>query len=402
MRKLVAGLAAVCAAAVVQADPVTDWNARAGEIILGAGAGTPSANRVMAMVQTAVYEAVNRITQRYPASAFPLEAAPGASAEAAVAAASCAALRRLLPASSAAIDRHCGEALAAVPDGDAKAAGIALGEKAAEAVLASRADDHAMRVVPYRPAAAPGVYVPTTLPVIPHWSRRKPWLLESASQFRPGPPPDLKSATWTRDYGEVKALGARDGSTRTPEQTAIAKFWEGTLPTVYHGVVRSVTGQHGREITRNARLFMAVTQAMDDALIAVFEAKYHYNFWRPITAIRNGDQDGNDATLPDLTWLPLIETPMHPEYPCAHCIVAATVATVIAADVGGEPMPMLTTASDVVKGAVRSWATPEDLVREVSLARIYDGVHYRHSTEAGAAMGRQVGALAAQKLLAPP
>jgi hypothetical protein len=100
--------------------------------------------------------------------------------------------------------------------------------------------------------------------------------------------------------------------------------------------------------------------------------------------------------------LPLIETPMHPEYPCAHCIVAATVATVIAADVGGEPMPMLTTASDVVKGAVRSWATPEDLVREVSLARIYDGVHYRHSTEAGAAMGRQVGALAAQKLLAPP
>jgi hypothetical protein len=200
----------------------------------------------------------------------------------------------------------------------------------------------------------------------------------------------------------VKALGARDGSTRSAEQTAIARFWEGTLPTVYHGVVRSVTGQPGREVTRNARLFMAVTQAMDDALIAVFDAKYHYNFWRPITAIRNGDQDGNDATLPDLTWLPLIETPMHPEYPCAHCIVAASVATVIAADAGGEPMPTLTTGSDVVKGAVRSWAAPEDLVREVSLARIYDGVHYRNSTEVGAAMGRQVGGLAAQKLLAPP
>jgi hypothetical protein len=136
-------------------------------------------------------------------------------------------------------------------------------------------------------------------------------------------------------------------------------------------------------------------------MIAVFEAKYHYNFWRPITAIRNGDNDGNDATARDELWLPLIDTPVHPEYPCAHCIIAAAVATVISADVGGGEMPRLETRSDVVD-AVRSWATPEDLVREVSLARIYDGVHYRNSTEVGAEMGRRIGRLAAAKYFAPP
>lgn len=401
MRRLALVVAACAFVAAAQADPVTEWNARAGEIILGAGISTPLANRLMAVAQTAVYEAVNRVTGRYPPSGLALESASGASVEAAVGAANCAVFRKLAASQSAVIDRLCAEGLAPVPEGAARSAGIAIGEQAAEAVLAMRADD-VLHAVPYRPATSPGVYVPTTLPVLPQWPLRKPWLLARPAQFRPGPPPALESATWTRDYLEVRTLGARDGSTRSEEQTAIARFWEGTLPTVYHGVVRSVTSQPGRDVTRNARLFMAVTQAMDDALIAVFDAKYHYNFWRPITAIRNGDQDRNDATPPDTTWLPLIDTPMHPEYPCAHCILAATVGTVIAAEVGGDPMPTLTTTSDVVKGVSRSWATPEDLIREVALARIYDGVHYRNSTEVGVEMGRRVGRLAATKYLAPP
>lgn len=401
MNRLALVVAACALVPAAQADPVTDWNARSGEIILGAGVSTPLANRLMAVAQTAVYEAVNRVTGRYPPSGLALESAPGASVEAAIGAANCTVFRKLAPAQSAVIDRLCTEGLAKVPEGAARSAGIALGEQAGEAVLAMRADD-VLHAVPYRPATSPGVYVPTTLPVLPQWPLRKPWLLASASQFRPGPPPALESATWSRDYQEVRTLGARDGSTRTPDQTAIARFWEGTLPTVYHGVVRSVTSQPGRDVTRNARLFMAVTQAMDDALIAVFDAKYHYNFWRPITAIRNGDQDRNDATSPDTTWLPLIDTPMHPEYPCAHCILAATVATVITADVDGDPMPTLTTTSDVVKGVSRSWAAPEDLIREVALARIYDGVHYRNSTEVGVEMGRSIGRLAATKYLAPP
>ncbi|HEU0223972.1 MAG TPA: vanadium-dependent haloperoxidase [Steroidobacteraceae bacterium] len=401
MKHLVLVLTACALAPTAQADPVTEWNARSGEIILGAGISTPLANRLMAIAQTAVYEAVNRVTGRYPASGPALDPAPGASAEAAIGAASCAVFRKLASAQSDVIDRLCAEGLTPIPEGAAKTAGIALGEQAAEAVLAMRAGD-VLHAVPYRPATSPGVYVPTTLPILPQWPLRKPWLLTSPAQFRPGPPPALESATWAHDYLEVRTLGAREGSTRSEEQTAIARFWEGTLPTVYHGVVRSVTRQPGRDVTRNARLFMAVTQAMDDALIAVFDAKYHYNFWRPITAIRNGDQDRNDATPPDMAWLPLIDTPMHPEYPCAHCILAATVATVIAAEVGSDPMPTLTTTSDVVKGVSRSWATPEELIREVSLARIYDGVHYRNSTEVGAEMGRNIGGLAAAKYFAPP
>ncbi len=202
---------------------------------------------------------------------------------------------------------------------------------------------------------------------------------------------------WARDFAEIKAVGRRTGSTRTQAQTDVALFWEATLPSIYHGVVRSVTDQPGREITRNARLFAAVTQGMDDAIIAVFDGKYHYNFWRPITAIRNADIDGNDATERDASWVPLIDTPMHPEYPCAHCILAATVGTVLMADIGNAPLPKLTTTSYMVKDSERSWVNAEDFIQEVAVARIYDGVHYRNSTEVGTAMGRQVGKLAAEK-----
>ena len=157
----------------------------------------------------------------------------------------------------------------------------------------------------------------------------------------------------------------------------------------------------GRDLTQNARLFVAVTQAADDALIAVFDAKYHYNFWRPITAIRNGDIDGNDATERDPSWLPLIDTPMHPEYPCAHCIIAGAIGTVLRAEIGAGPMPILTTTSSSANGAARRWTNIDDFIREVANARIYDGVHYRNSTEVGMAMGKQIGELAAAKYLRP-
>ena len=154
-------------------------------------------------------------------------------------------------------------------------------------------------------------------------------------------------------------------------------------------------------MTQNARFFAAAIQASDDAIIAVFDAKYHYGFWRPVTAIRNGDIDGNDATERDPSWLPFIDTPMHPEYPCAHCISAATLGTVLRAEIGSGPMPTLTTSSPTAKGATRSWTKIDDFVQEVSEARICDGVHYRNSTEVANRMGRQIGALAAAKYLRP-
>jgi len=385
-----ATLACVCLAALpAQADVVTDWNIQAGNVLFEAKAGTPPANRVMAIVQTAVYEVVR-------------DAGKEASLDAAVATANCRSLLALVPSQKEAIDRAYQAAMSLIPDGPAKDAGVAAGEKAAADVLARRAEDGASASEVYRPHTTPGAYVPTTIPVLSQWSQRKTWLLTSASQLRPGPPPALDSPAWARDYNEVKTLGAKNGSTRTQEQTDIARFWEATMPVIYYGVVRSVANQYGRSPLQNARLFAAVTQAMDDALVAVFDAKYAYGFWRPITAIRNGDTDGNDATARDATWMPFIDTPMHPEYPCAHCIIAASVGAVIKAEVGDGPMPTLSTSSYTASGATRSWPTVEAFVDEVSFARILDGVHYRNSTEVGAAMGREIGALAAKKHFGAP
>ena len=389
------------ASSIVQADVVTDWNVKASAIVVEAKLGPPPANRVLAIVHTAVYEAVNAITRRYPASGLNLAAAPEASIDAAVAAANHATLSKCVPLQQAAIDTAYHAALARIADGPAKTAGLAVGEKAAAAILAVRTEDGAATGETYRPHTTPGVYVPTAIPAVPHWPQRTPWLLTSSAQFRPGPPPPLTSAVWARDYNEIKELGGKHSTRRTPEQTAIARFWEATLPPIYHGIVRSVATVPGREVTQNARLFMVVTQATDDALIAVLDAKYHYNFWRPVTAIRNGDIDGNDTTERAPSWTPFINTPMHPEYPCAHCIVSATVGTVLQAEIDTGPMPTLTTTSVTANGAARSWTTTDDFIQEVAQARIYDGVHYRTSTEVGTAMGKQIGALAVAKYLQP-
>jgi len=383
---------------VARSDVITDWNIKAGDIVSDAKLGTPPSNRVLAIVHTAMYEAANAVTRRYPASGLNVEAAPGASVEAAIAAASHTTLAKLLPSQQAAVDSAYQAALAKIADGAAKSAGIAVGERAGAAVLASRADDKT-DPVPYRPLTSAGVYVPTVIPIAVQWPKRKPWLMTNPAQFRPGPPPKLTSEVWARDYNEVKALGGKNSTQRTAEQTEIARFWEATLPPIYYGLVRSVATVPGRDVTQNARLFAAVTQAIDDAMIAVFDAKYHYNFWRPVTAICNGDMDGNDATEQDLSWAPFVDTPMHPEYPCAHCIIAGAVGTVLEAEIGAGPTPILTTTSTTANNSARSWKKIDDFVQEVSLARIYDGVHYRNSTQVGTAMGKQIGALAVAKFV---
>ncbi len=371
------------------ADVITDWNIKAGEIVTESKLGTPPAIRAMAIVQTAVYEAVNTST-------------PGASINAAVAAANRAALTKLMPSAQASIDAAYQAALVQIADGPAKTTGIAVGEQAAAAVLARRADDGALPAESHRPHTTAGAYVPTATPAVTQWPQRKPWLMASAAQFRPGPPPALTSDAWARDYNEVKSLGAKNSTRRSAEQTEIARFWEYSLPAIYHGVVRSVAQTPGRDVTQNARLFAAVSQAMDDALIGVFDAKYQYNFWRPVTAIRNGDIDGNAGTERDASWTSLIDAPMHPEYPSGHAILAAAVGAVLKADVGAGRMPILVTTSPTAKGATRRWTNADDFVREVADSRVYAGIHYRSAIDAGAAMGKQIGELAGQKFLQMP
>jgi hypothetical protein len=399
-RSWIGPLAAILlvAATAAQADVVVDANARAAEIT-SKHPGTPISVRMMAIVQVSVFEAVNAITGQYPPFRAKLAPTPGASIDAAVASATRTALLKLFPAQQAAIEADYQAALKVVPDGPAKTQGIAVGEQAAIQIVAMCADDGATATVAYRPAAAPGTYAPTVLPAVPHWGKRRPWVLARADQFRPGPPPALSSDTWRRDYEEIKALGARNSPVRTPEQTAIARFWEATAPSVYWPVARSVAAVPGRDVTDNARLFAVAAMAMDDALIAVFDAKYHYHFWRPITAIRNG-LDGNGATA-DPGWMPFIDTPMHPEYPCAHCIVSSSLGAVLEAEIGKGPSPKLSSSSSTAQGAVRTWLAVNEFTREVAEARIYDGVHYRNSTVVGAAMGNKIGEHAVQSFPKP-
>ena len=380
-----------------RADAVTEWNEKAGAIVVKAGIGPLPAERALAMVQASVYEAVNAITQRYPVSDLKLEVAPGASVEAAVAAANRAMLTKLVSSQQAEIDRAYQTVLTTIADGPAKTTGIAIAEQAVAAILSRRADDGAAAGESYRPYTTAGTYVPTVIPEAPQWRYRKPWLMTDPAQFRPGPPPDLGSEVWARDFNEVKALGRKDSRQRTAEQTDIARFWEEVMPPIYHGIVRSVANRPGRDVTRNARLFAAVTQASDDALIAVFDAKYHYGFWRPLTAIRNGDLDNNDATERDESWVPFIDTPMHPEYPCAHCITSGVVGTILQAELGNEPTPVLTTTSNAAGGVSRSWTSIDEFMQEVPHARLYDGVHYRNSGKIGTEMGKQIARLAIEK-----
>lgn len=381
-----------------QADAVTDWNLKAAEFIADAKMGTPPAMRLMALAQTAGYEAVNGITRRYPdtTAAGVREASP----EAALAASQRAVFLRVLPNQQALIEAAYRTALLGIPDGPAKTAGIAAGEKAAAELLARRLDDGAATPDTYRPVTAAGQYVPTVAVAVPQWPQRKPWLMKDAAQFRPAAPPALSTPAWTQDFNEIKDLGGKVSTQRSADQTEVARFWDYSLPAIYHGVLRSVALQPGRDLTRNARLFAYTAQAMDDALIAVFEAKYHYRFWRPVTAIRNADIDGNDHTARDAGWVSLIDVPMHPEYPSGHSILASTMATVVKADVGSGPMPLLTTTSPTapVPGTVRQWTRLEDFVNEVSNARVWGGLHFRTATKVAEQMGAKVGGLAAQRL----
>lgn len=374
-----------------RAESVANWADTTAEI----ASDGPNTIRTMALAQSAVYEAVNAITARYPRDQVDLGPTQGASTEAAIAAASRSVLLHEAHELKLRIETAYSQALRAVPEGDAKARGIGVGERAAADVLAKHANDIGKQE-PYRPAAAPGVYVPTTVPTGWSLAQQRPWFMKSAAQFRPGPPPALTSALWARDYNELKAVGGVASNARTPEQTEIAKFWATNLPDVHVGLLHSVAIGPAREVTRNARLYAAALAAMNETEIAVFEAKYHYLFWRPITAIRNGDRDDNPATERDADWVPLIVTPMQPEYPCAHCMLATAIATVIRADNGGSAAVNLSTRSNTAPGVIRHWNSTDALVKEVSNARIWAGVHYRNSCEVGTAMGAQVGSLVAR------
>jgi hypothetical protein len=273
--------------------------------------------------------------------------------------------------------------------------GIAVGESAAAAILALRAGDGASAA--QFPYTAPGVGNPgvweavgTAAIVLPGWGRVTPWVLRSGSQFRPDPPPALDDERYTRDYNEVKLLGERDSQVRTATQTNIATFWNGSPAAIWNSALRTVLAGRTLDLSSKARVFALMYLAAADASIACWDAKYSYNFWRPLTAIRRGDTDGNDATVSDLTWEALFPTHQHPEYPSGHSTNSGAMAAVLAVMFGDDPGSPIVAASPTNPGFPRQWVTFSEGVDEVIDARIYSGFHFRTSDEVGARLGRQV------------
>lgn len=379
-------------AAPASADVIGDWNERAVAYVLGRSLGPPPAERIVAMAHVAMFDAVNSIDPRYRPYLVQVPADRTASKDAAAATAAATVLAAMHPQTQADVHGLLDAYLAPIADGTSKAEGVRIGQAAAAKVLEARRDDGSATPDSYRPRTPPGVYVPTPSMWAPSWPGVKPFSMTSASQFRPAPPPALTSAEWAADYNEIKAVGRIDSRTRTPDQTQAARFWLSVGGDVYYPLVRSVAEAKKLDVLDSARLFALVTVARADALIAVFDAKYHYDFWRPITAIRHGDNDGNPATERDATWLPIADTPMHPEYPCAHCIAAASMCAVIESVLGTRDISEVSMTSRTAPGATRRWTNLHDFVKEVSEARIWAGFHYRSSARVGQEMGEKIGA----------
>jgi hypothetical protein len=380
-------------AGLARADVIMDWNAKADAIAAEKQVLPAPHSRVISMMHVAMFEAVNAIDRRYTPYKLDLVADRSTSREAAAATAAHDVLLSIYPDLKSDLDAALATSLAAVADAESKSAGVELGRQAAQGIIALRANDGSAAPESYRPHTRPGVYVPTTVPLFSTVGATTPWILESGSQFRPGPPPALDSETWTRDVNEIRELGARNSAIRTPEQTTIGRFWFFVGARTYNPIVRQAAMAKGMDLVDCARLFALTSMAGNDALVAVFDAKYTYNLWRPITAIRNADITQNPATPRDASWLPLGETPMHPEYPCAHCITSAAIASVLQAVVGDE-FGEFSLTSPTAPGVTRKWSQLQDYSTEVSNARIYAGFHYRFSTEVGSAMGKKIGELA--------
>jgi hypothetical protein len=385
---------------VASANVVADWDEKAVAFIQPRMV-PPVAYRAIAIVHIAMFDAVNSIEPVYRPYYAQLPATRETSKEAAAAAAAGTVLIKLLPEAASDIQVALKSYLAAIPEGDAKSGGIKLGEAVAAKTLEARANDGSSAADAYRPVTTAGVYIPTALTVAPQWPDLMPFAMTSPSQFRPKPPIALESEQWGKDYNELKELGAKNSSKRTARQTEDARFWLLTGPLSTHPLHRQIALRKEMSVIDSARFMTVVTAAEADAMIAVLDAKYKYAFWRPITAIRNGDIDGNAATERDATWLPIDNTPMHPEYPCAHCIVSSAVASAVEAMLGTADIPEVTMTSPTAPGVTHRWTNLNAYADEVAVARIAAGFHYRFSTVVGQDMGRQIGLHAVKAIMQP-
>jgi hypothetical protein len=386
--------------AAASANVVTDWDEMAVTFIQPRMV-PPVAYRAMAIMHIAMFDAVNTIEPLYRPYQAQLPATPDTSKDAAAAAAAGAVLTKLLPDAAPDIQAALTNYLAAIPESDAKSNGMKLGDAVAAKILEARANDESSASDAYRPVTTPGVYIPTPLTVASQWPNVKPFAMTSPSQFRPKPPIALESEQWAKDYNEIKELGEKNSSKRSARQTEDARFWLMTGPRSTHPLERQIIIQKEMSVIESARFMAVIAAAEADALIAVLDAKYKYAFWRPITAIRNGDIDGNAATEREATWQPIDNTPMHPEYPCAHCIVSSALASAIEAMLDTADIPEVAMTSTTAPGVTHRWTNLRAYADEVAASRIVAGFHYRFSNVVGQDMGRQIGTYTVKTIMQP-
>lgn len=421
--QLVAGLVVIALAGVMAAmptaapptpgiDAVTEWNAIAVQAGDTLERGTAQA-RELAMTHLAIHDALNAIRPVYEPYAGGVQAAADASPEAAVAAAAHDVLVATIPAQAPVLDQAFQRALARIPAGPPKEHGVAAGHAAARVIVGLCRDDGADRAADLRYAGKPGLgsWEPTPphhlQALLPGWAKVRPLAIGNARSFLPPAPPELASAEYALQYAEVQALGAEHSRVRTPEQSEIALFWSGNVADGWNDIARQVVAarthdgdrRNDLDLWASARLFALLNVAMSDGFIAGWTAKYHYGFWRPITAIRRGDADGNAATVPDRDWNSFLVTPEHPEYPSTHSVLSGASARVLQCALGGDRAEFRLTSAGNHPGITRHFHAFSQAAKEVAESRVYAGVHFRGANQAGLLQGQRIGQLLCDRYL---
>ncbi len=400
-RPAFAAVAVVCLVgpARLSADEIIVWN----NVLLNAvrtNSMSPlPTSRVSAAMNTAMYDAVNSIARTHQPYHVNMTADPGTSRQAAAAQAAHRVLSGMVPASQASYNAALANSLSSVPDGAGKTAGIALGNTVGTAILALRANDGASAVVPYTPGSASGDWRPTppanAAAAAPQWGSITPWA-SSPTQFRnPDGPPALDSPEFTAAFNQVKEIGSATSATRTQVQSDIAQYWAGgatgtsTPPGHWNKIAQTVAESQGNTLEKNARLFALVGIAQADALIACWDNKYHYNDWRPVTAIRAAETDGNPDTVADPNWSSYITTPNHPSYLSGHSSVSGASGAVLAKLFGDNIS--FTASTEGVSVPDRTFTSFSHASQEAADSRLYGGIHWKYDNEDGLALGRAVG-----------
>jgi len=391
-----AALLASVAASKTSADEVTRWNQIATDASTVANTNPLRESAVFAILHVAIHDAVNAVESRYEPYLPRTSQAPGASVEVAIASAAHSTLAALLPESKVTFDAAMEETLRTVSDDSKKTTGLEVGRAAAAAILAARENDGENHTVQYTPGTKPGEYRPTPPDFKPaaltHWGSVKPFVLNSSAQFRCTEPPPVNSPLALADIEEVKAIGGSKSVTRTAEQSEIGRFWYESSPRGWNRIAREVAGTRQFDVWENARLFALVNLAMADGYIAGFETKYYYNYWRPVTAIRErGDSE----------WLSYLPTPPVPDYPSTHTVAGAAVATVMARFFNTDFISFSMTSGAPYPGITRKFWSFSEAARENGASRVLCGIHFSTAVNAGYIQGERIGDWVFENALRP-